>query len=181
MLKQKYYAFLKRFSAILSLTLSQVGAFFLIEAESFQFSKRGELCSSYPYRTSIRAKRPGDKEEAIRQVAAALVQAGNVAEGYVNGMLAREQQTSTFLGNGIAIPHGTTDTRDQVLKTGVQVFQFPEGVTWGDGQVAYVAIGIAASSDEHLGLLRQLTHVLSDDSVAEQLSQQQQQKNFAHY
>ncbi len=84
-------------------------------------------------------------------------------------MLAREQQTSTFLGNGIAIPHGTTDTRDQVLKTGVQVFQFPEGVTWGDGQVAYVAIGIAASSDEHLGLLRQLTHVLSDDSVAEQL------------
>ena len=56
-----------------------------------------------------------------------------------------------------------------MLKTGVQVFQFPEGVTWGDGQVAYVAIGIAASSDEHLGLLRQLTHVLSDDSVAEQL------------
>ena len=114
-------------------------------------------------------EKAGDKEEAIRQVAAALVQAGNVAEGYVNGMLAREQQTSTFLGNGIAIPHGTTDTRDQVLKTGVQVFQFPEGVTWGDSQVAYVAIGIAASSDEHLGLLRQLTHVLSDDSVAEQL------------
>ncbi|EAO6406561.1 fused PTS fructose transporter subunit IIA/HPr protein [Salmonella enterica] len=111
----------------------------------------------------------GNKEAAIRQIAAALAQAGNVAGGYVDGMLAREQQTSTFLGNGIAIPHGTTDTRDQVLKTGVQVFQFPQGVTWGEGQVAYVAIGIAASSDEHLGLLRQLTHVLSDDSVAEQL------------
>ncbi|EHN8429836.1 fused PTS fructose transporter subunit IIA/HPr protein [Salmonella enterica subsp. enterica serovar Enteritidis] len=111
----------------------------------------------------------GNKEEAIRQIAAALAQAGNVAGGYVDGMLAREQQTSTFLGNGIAIPHSTTDTRDQVLKTGVQVFQFPQGVTWGEGQVAYVAIGIAASSDEHLGLLRQLTHVLSDDSVAEQL------------
>lgn len=110
-----------------------------------------------------------NKEEAIRQVAAALVSAGNVAEGYVAGMLAREQQTSTFLGNGIAIPHGTTDTRDQVLKTGVQVYQFPQGVTWGEGQTAYVAIGIAASSDEHLGLLRQLTHVLSDDAVAEQL------------
>ena len=110
-----------------------------------------------------------NKEEAIRQVAAALVSAGNVADGYVAGMLAREQQTSTFLGNGIAIPHGTTDTRDQVLKTGVQVYQFPQGVTWGEGQIAYVAIGIAASSDEHLGLLRQLTHVLSDDAVAEQL------------
>ena len=50
---------------------------------------------------------------------------------YVDGMLAREQQTSTFLGNGIAIPHGTTDTRDQVLKTGVKVFQFPQGILWG--------------------------------------------------
>lgn len=111
----------------------------------------------------------GNKEDAIRQIASALVSAGNVADGYVTGMLAREGQTSTFLGNGIAIPHGTTDTRDQVLKTGVQVYQFPQGVTWGEGQTAYVAIGIAASSDEHLGLLRQLTHVLSDDSVAEQL------------
>ena len=64
----------------------------------------------------------GNKEEAIRQVAAALVSAGNVADGYVNGMLAREQQTSTFLGNGIAIPHGTTDTRDQVLKPAFRCF-----------------------------------------------------------
>lgn len=110
-----------------------------------------------------------NKEEAIRQVAAALTAAGNVGEGYVNGMLAREQQTTTFLGNGIAIPHGTTETRDLVLKTGVQVYQFPQGVEWGDGQTAYVAIGIAAKSDEHLALLRQLTHVLSDDSIAEQL------------
>ena len=125
------------------------------------------------FQLSVQDIHPGqqaaNKEEAIRQIAGALVSAGNVADGYVNGMLAREQQTSTFLGNGIAIPHGTTDTRDQVLKTGVQVYQFPQGVTWGEGQTAYVAIGIAASSDEHLGLLRQLTHVLSDDSVAEQL------------
>lgn len=111
----------------------------------------------------------GDKEDAIRQVAAALTAAGHVGEGYVNGMLAREQQTTTYLGNGIAIPHGTTDTRDLVLKTGVQVYQFPQGINWGDDQTAYVVIGIAAKSDEHLALLRQLTHVLSDDSVAEQL------------
>lgn len=112
----------------------------------------------------------GDKQEAIRQVAAALTQAGRVSEGYVDGMLARELQTSTYLGNGIAIPHGTTDTRDLVLDTGVQVFQFPQGIAWGEGQTAYVVIGIAARSDEHLGLLRQLTHVLSDDSVAERLA-----------
>ncbi|MDR7343045.1 phosphocarrier protein FPr [Pantoea alhagi] len=125
------------------------------------------------FQLDIKAIHPGqtasNKEEAIRQVAAALTAAGNVGEGYVNGMLAREQQTSTYLGNGIAIPHGTTDTRDLVQQTGVQVFQFPQGINWGDDQTAYVVIGIAARSDEHLALLRQLTHVLSDDDVAAQL------------
>jgi phosphocarrier protein FPr len=110
------------------------------------------------------------KQEAIRQVAAALTSAGCVSAAYVDGMLQRELQTSTYLGNGIAIPHGTTDTRDLVLNTGVQVFQFPQGIEWGEDQTAYVVIGIAARSDEHLALLRQLTHVLSDDSVAEQLA-----------
>ncbi|PIJ49443.1 bifunctional PTS fructose transporter subunit IIA/HPr protein [Erwinia sp. OLTSP20] len=110
-----------------------------------------------------------NKEQAIRQVAAALIDAGNVTEGYSEGMLAREQQTSTYLGNGIAIPHGTTDTREQVLNTGVQVFQFPQGIDWGSEQQAFIVIGIAAKSDEHLTLLRQLTHVLSDESVAQQL------------
>ncbi|MBP2857992.1 fused PTS fructose transporter subunit IIA/HPr protein [Dickeya oryzae] len=112
----------------------------------------------------------GTKEEAIRQVAAALTEAGCVSEGYVAGMLQREQQTSTYLGSGIAIPHGTTDTRDLVKKTGVQVFQFPQGIAWGEDQTAYVVLGIAARSDEHLALLRQLTHVLSDDRVAARLA-----------
>ncbi|WP_145538969.1 fused PTS fructose transporter subunit IIA/HPr protein [Yersinia kristensenii] len=116
------------------------------------------------------AAQAGSKNEAISQVAAALTQAGNVAAGYLDGMLAREQQTSTYLGNGIAIPHGTTDTRDLVLNTGVQVFQFPQGIAWGEDQTAYIVIGIAARSDEHLALLRQLTHVLSDDAVAAQLA-----------
>lgn len=110
------------------------------------------------------------KQEAITQVAAAMTQAGYVGAGYVDGMMKREQQTSTFLGNGIAIPHGTTDTRDLVLNTGVQVFQFPQGIDWGEDQTAYVVIGIAARSDEHLALLRQLTHVLSDDAVAASLA-----------
>ncbi|MBT1427820.1 fused PTS fructose transporter subunit IIA/HPr protein [Dickeya dianthicola] len=112
----------------------------------------------------------GSKEEAIRQVAAALTEAGCVSEGYVEGMLQRELQTSTYLGSGIAIPHGTTDTRDLVRKTGVQVFQFPQGIAWGEDQTAYVVLGIAARSDEHLALLRQLTHVLSDDRVAARLA-----------
>ncbi|RLM27256.1 bifunctional PTS fructose transporter subunit IIA/HPr protein [Brenneria alni] len=110
------------------------------------------------------------KQQAIQLVASALTQAGCVSAAYVDGMLQREQQTSTYLGSGIAIPHGTTDTRDLVLKTGVQVFQFPQGIAWGEDQTAYVVLGIAARSDEHLALLRQLTHVLSDERVAARLA-----------
>ncbi|MCK9005033.1 Multiphosphoryl transfer protein [Haemophilus influenzae] len=111
-----------------------------------------------------------DKQQAIEMAASALVQADNVENGYLQGMLARELQTSTFLGNGIAIPHGTLDTRSMVKKTGVQVFQFPQGIEWGEGNIAYVVIGIAARSDEHLSLLRQLTHVLSDEDTAAKLA-----------
>ena len=111
-----------------------------------------------------------DKQQAIEMAASALVQADNVENGYLQGMLSREQQTSTFLGNGIAIPHGTLDTRSMVKKTGVQVFQFPQGIEWGEGNIAYVVIGIAARSDEHLSLLRQLTHVLSDEDTAAKLA-----------
>ena len=111
-----------------------------------------------------------DKQQAIEMAASALVQTDNVENGYLQGMLSREQQTSTFLGNGIAIPHGTLDTRSMVKKTGVQVFQFPQGIEWGEGNIAYVVIGIAARSDEHLSLLRQLTHVLSDEDTAARLA-----------
>ena len=111
-----------------------------------------------------------NKTEAIKKVAAALTSAGFVEEGYVDGMLEREDQAATYLGIGLAIPHGTTKTRHLVKKTGVQVFCFPNGVEWGDdGEKAYLAIGIAASSDEHLELLRQLTHVLSADGVEERI------------
>lgn len=118
------------------------------------------------------------KDEAIRLVAQGLVANGNVAEGYEAGMLVRETQTSTFLGNGIAIPHGTLDTRDLVKNTGVQVLQFPNGVEWGEGNIAHVVIGIAAKSDEHLSLLRQLTTVLGDEATAEKLAKTQNLDEF---
>jgi phosphocarrier protein FPr len=112
-----------------------------------------------------------NKTSAIKAMAAQLTEMGFVSPKYVDGMLQREQQNSTFLGNGIAIPHGTTDTRNLVNKTGVAVHHFPEGVNWGDGNIAYVAIGIAAKSDEHLGILKQLTKALSEDGVEAKLKQ----------
>ena len=108
-----------------------------------------------------------DKQSAIRMVAQKMIDAALIEAPYVDGMLRRETQNSTYLGNGIAIPHGTTDTREQVKQTGVRVLHFAEGVDWGDGQIAHVVIGIAARSDEHLGILRQLTRVLADDSIAD--------------
>ncbi|WP_323911941.1 fused PTS fructose transporter subunit IIA/HPr protein [Aeromonas caviae] len=109
------------------------------------------------------------KADAIALLASKLTDAGLVEAGYVDGMLAREAQHATYLGSGIAIPHGTTDTRHLVKSTGVMVAQFPHGIEWDEGQIAYVAIGIAAKSDEHLGILRQLTHVLGDEQAAAQL------------
>ncbi|WP_028944665.1 phosphoenolpyruvate--protein phosphotransferase [Pseudomonas vranovensis] len=110
-----------------------------------------------------------DKSAALQLLAERLVSDGLVAEGYLAGLQAREAQGSTFLGQGIAIPHGTPETRDLVFTTGVRLLQFPDGVDWGDGQRVYLAIGIAARSDEHLRLLQLLTRALGETDLAEAL------------
>ncbi|WP_194789937.1 phosphoenolpyruvate--protein phosphotransferase [Pseudomonas sp. UFMG81] len=114
-------------------------------------------------------QKAADKGQALALLAQRLVADGLVAEGYLEGLLAREAQGSTFLGQGIAIPHGTPQTRDLVFATGVRLLQFPEGVDWGDGQIVYLAIGIAARSDEHLRLLQLLTRALGETDLAEAL------------
>lgn len=112
-----------------------------------------------------------DKAAALQLLADYLVADGLVAQGYLAGLEAREAQGSTFLGQGIAIPHGTPQTRDLVFTTGVRLMQFPEGVDWGDGQKVYLAIGIAAKSDEHLRLLQLLTRALGETDLGEALRQ----------
>ncbi len=114
--------------------------------------------------------RAGDWRAALEQAAAALVEAGRVSGEYREGLLAREAQSSTYLGNGIAIPHGTPESRRYVRSTGVRVLQFPEGVQWHDGARVNLLVTIAAQSDEHLDILRQLTHVLEQKGVAETLA-----------
>lgn len=110
-----------------------------------------------------------DKLAALTLLAGHLHADGLVADGYLAGLLAREAQGSTYLGQGIAIPHGTPQTRDLVQATGVRLLQFPEGVDWGDGQIVYVAIGIAAASDEHLRLLQLLTRALGETDMGQAL------------
>ncbi|MBS7663897.1 phosphoenolpyruvate--protein phosphotransferase [Pseudomonas lalucatii] len=113
--------------------------------------------------------RAPNKQAALELLAASLVGEGLVAPGYLAGMQAREAQGSTYLGQGIAIPHGTPETRDQVYRTGVRLIQFPEGVDWGDGQRVYLAIAIAARSDEHLRLLQLLTRALGEGDLSQAL------------
>jgi multiphosphoryl transfer protein len=114
--------------------------------------------------------RPTDKSDAIRQVGALLVGAGNIDPGYIDSMLARERVANTFLGNGIAIPHGIPKDRGLILETGVAVLQVPDGVEWNPGEKVHLVVGIAAKSDEHLEILSNLTDVLSDAGEAERLA-----------
>jgi len=111
-----------------------------------------------------------DKQDAIRQAGELLVQGGCVAPAYVSGMLAREQTMSTYLGNGVAIPHGQHENLADVRRTGISVLQIPEGVEWEPGERAYLIIGIAANADEHVGVLANLAEVIEDPDAAEQLA-----------
>jgi phosphocarrier protein FPr len=114
--------------------------------------------------------RARDKQDAIQQAGELLVAGGCVAPAYVSGMLAREQTMSTYLGNGVAIPHGQHENLADVRRTGISVLQFPNGVEWEPGELAYLVIGIAANAEEHVGVLANLAEVIEDPDAAEQLA-----------
>ena len=112
-----------------------------------------------------------DKSDAIRQAGQLLVDSGCVKAKYVDGMLAREETMSTYLGNGVSIPHGEYDNRADILQTGISVLQLPDGVEWEDDEKAYLVIGIAASSDDHMGILVNLAEVIEDEDLTLKLVQ----------
>ncbi|WP_113632443.1 PTS mannitol transporter subunit IICBA [Pectobacterium peruviense] len=115
------------------------------------------------------------KEQAIRFAGEQLVKGGYVEPEYVEAMLEREKLTSTYLGESIAVPHGTIEAKDRVLKTGVVFCQYPEGVRFGDeeDEVARLVIGIAARNNEHIQVITSLTNALDDDAVIERLAHTQ--------
>ena len=111
-----------------------------------------------------------DKTDAIKQCGTLLVQAGCVAPAYVDGMLARERVMSNYLGNGVAIPHGESQDLALVRRTGVSVLQLPEGVEWEPGENAHLVVGLAARSDELVGVLSNLLEVLRDPDCIDLLT-----------
>ena len=106
-----------------------------------------------------------DRSDAIRQAGDLLVQSGCVQPPYIEGMLAREESMSTYLGSGVSIPTGLFENREHILKTGISVLQIPQGVEWDEGELAYLIIGIAASSDEHVSVLASLAEAIEDEDT----------------
>ncbi|MEZ9133804.1 PTS mannitol transporter subunit IICBA [Vibrio breoganii] len=111
------------------------------------------------------------KEEVIKFAGEQLVKLGNVRPEYVDGMLAREELVSTYLGESIAVPHGTIEAKQYVESTGIVFCQFPEGIQWGEDEdnVAKMVIGIAAQGDEHIQVITAITNSLDDEEAVELL------------
>lgn len=110
------------------------------------------------------------KEEAIQAAGELLVQAGRVEAPYVLGMLEREKTMSTMIGNGVAIPHGQFPDLNYIKETSISVLQIPEGVPWGDGELVHLVVGIAATFEEHIGILQNLANVVDEIERVEFLS-----------
>ena len=109
-----------------------------------------------------------DKWDAVRQSGALLDQLGAIDAGYPEAMLERERSVSPFIGEGVAIPHGTDEARALVRRTTLGFLQFPEGVDW-DGNDVRVCVAIAAKGNEHMAVLSGLAQILMEPEQAEAL------------
>lgn len=121
-----------------------------------------------------------NKEAAIRAAGKLLAERGYVAPDYVNAMLEREQLVSTYLGESIAVPHGTIAAKEFVKRTGIVICQYPAGVAFGDGadEVARLVIGIAARNDEHMQVITRLTNALDEPGLIDRLASTQDPQEF---
>ncbi len=108
------------------------------------------------------------KEEAITAAGKLLHELGYVNESYIPAMLEREKTVSTYMGLGVAIPHGTSEAKDEVKKTGIVLLQYPEGVDFGD-EKAYLVFGIAGIGNEHLDLLAKIGTVIEEEENLDKL------------
>ena len=102
------------------------------------------------------------KEDAIVLAGKKLVENGYVNENYIDAMLEREKIMTTFMGMGVAIPHGVNEAKKEVKNSGMVILQFPEGVDF-DGEKAHLVIGIAGVGNEHLEILSNIAVALDDD------------------
>ena len=114
---------------------------------------------------------PLTKEDAIKKAGQLLADSGYVDQEYVAAMLEREKTFSTFMGNGLALPHGVEAAKKQVKASGISVVTFKEPIDW-DGNPVQTVIGIAGVGDEHLEILSMVAEAMLDEEIC---------KNFASY
>ena len=112
---------------------------------------------------------PEGKYEAIERAGKLLADNGYVNMEYIEGMKKRENDITTYIGNGIAIPHGTSDYIKHIKRSGIVVVQYPKGVDFGEGNVAYIIIGIAGLNNEHLEILSEIALACQDEQNVEKL------------
>jgi mannitol/fructose-specific phosphotransferase system IIA component len=114
-------------------------------------------------------RRPAAKEDIIREIGDVLVASGAITPRYAAAMLDKERQHSTWLTDGVALPHGTNEVKPEVLRSAVVVAQMPDGVDWGGGDMVYIAFGVAGKGAEHLGLLAGIAGALQDEQTVARL------------
>jgi mannitol PTS system EIIA component len=110
-----------------------------------------------------------NKEEAIRLAGGILVNKGSVNGDYVESMLEREVSLTTYMGNLIAIPHGTESSKKDIYKSGISIVQIPNGVDFGDGNIVKVVFGVAGINDEHLDILAEIAIACSEIENVEKI------------
>lgn len=119
-----------------------------------------------------------NKTDAIKATGQILVDKGYVEASYIDAMLQREELSSTYMGNFVAIPHGTEDAKSAVLNSGLSVIQVPGGVDFGGGNIVKFLIGISGKGDEHLEILSKIAIVLSEEENVEKLVQAQSKEEI---
>ena len=102
------------------------------------------------------------KDDAILRAGHLLEQKGYVQKGYAEAMLKRENESTTYMGMGIAIPHGTDEAKKDIIRSGIVILQYPEGVDFGD-EKAYLIAGIAGKGDEHIEILASLGETFENE------------------
>jgi len=108
------------------------------------------------------------RDDAIREAGGLLVQAGAVTDAYVTSMFEREASVSTYMGNFLAIPHGTNDAKESILRSALSLVRYEEPIDWNGDQVRF-AVGIAGLNNEHLEILSKIAIVFSDEDEVQKL------------
>ncbi|MFI3284300.1 MAG: PTS sugar transporter subunit IIA [Erysipelotrichaceae bacterium] len=111
---------------------------------------------------------PVSKEEAIHNVGKILVDTGYVKEDYIEAMIEREKTYSTFMGSGLALPHGVEAAKKEVLSSGIAIMTFEQPISW-DGEEVLIVIGVAGVGEDHLNILSIICEKMLDETTASSL------------